>query len=224
EEPFFSIGRLAWMDAGGVFAIANPRGSAVFGQDWYKAGFQTTKPNTWKDFIACAEYLIANKYTAPAKLGILGGSAGGILVGRAMTERPDLFAAVVPAVGALDMVRAEITPNGVPNIPEFGTRTNEAGFKALLAMSTYHQVKDGTKYPAVLLTHGVNDPRVEVWHTTKTAARLLAASTSGKPVLMRLDYDAGHGVGNTRTQQQQERADVFSFFMWQFGQKGFELK
>lgn len=224
EEPFFSTGRLAWMESGGIFAVANPRGSAVYGQDWYKGGFQATKPNTWKDFIACAEYLIANKYTSPAHLGILGGSAGGILVGRAMTERPDLFAAVVPAVGALDMVRAEITPNGVPNIPEFGTRTNEAGFKALLAMSTYHQIKDGTKYPAVLLTHGVNDPRVEVWHSTKTAARLLAASNSGKPVLMRLDYQAGHGVGNTKKQQQEERADIYSFFAWQMGMKGFELK
>jgi prolyl oligopeptidase len=224
EEPFFSISRLAWMDAGGVFAVANPRGSSVFGQDWYKAGYQATKPNTWKDFIACAEFLIANKYTSSAKLGILGGSAGGILVGRAMTERPDLFAAVVPAVGALDMIRAESTPNGVPNIPEFGTVKNEAGFKALLAMSTYHQIKDGVKYPAVMFTHGVNDPRVEVWNTTKTAARLLAASTSGKPVLMRLDYQAGHGIGNTRVQQQQERADTFSFFMWQFGMPGFELK
>jgi prolyl oligopeptidase len=224
EEPFFSTGRLAWMESGGIFAVANPRGSAVYGQDWYKGGFQTTKPNTWKDFIACAEYLIANKYTSPAQLGILGGSAGGILVGRAMTERPDLFAAVVPAVGALDMVRAEATPNGVPNIPEFGTVKNEVGFKALLAMSTYHQIKDGTKYPAVMLTHGVNDPRVEVWHTTKTAARLLAASTSGKPVLVRLDYQAGHGVGNTKQQQQQERADIYSFFAWQFGMKGFELR
>jgi prolyl oligopeptidase len=222
EEPFYSVSRLAWLDTGGVFAIANPRGSGVYGQEWYKAGFQQTKPNTWRDFIACAEYLVAQKYTSAARLGIFGGSAGGILVGRAMTERPDLFAAVVPAVGALDMVRAEVTPNGVPNIPEFGTRANEAGFKALLAMSTYHQVKDGTKYPAVMLTHGVNDPRVEVWHSTKTAARLLAAGTSGRPVLLRLDYDAGHGIGNTKAQQLQERADVFSFMLWQMGVPGFQ--
>jgi len=217
EEPFYSVSRLAWLDAGGVFAVANPRGSSVYGQDWYKAGFQATKPNTWKDFIACAEWLIAQKWTAPDRLGIFGGSAGGILVGRAMTERPDLFAAVVPAVGALDMVRAEVTPNGVPNIPEFGTRTTEAGFRALLAMSTYHQIKDGVKYPAVLFTHGVNDPRVEVWHSSKTAARLLAASTSGKPVLLRLDYDAGHGIGNTKAQVLQERADIFAFMLWQMG-------
>jgi prolyl oligopeptidase len=220
EEPFFSTGRLAWIDAGGVFAVANPRGTSVFGQDWYKAGFQTTKANTWKDFIACAETLIAQKYTSPAHLGILGGSAGGILVGRAMTERPDLFAAVIAAVGDMDMVRTELTPNGVPNIPEFGTHANEAGFRALLAMSSYHQVKDGVKYPAVLLTHGVNDPRVEVWHSSKMAARLLAASTSGKPVLLRLDYDAGHGLGSTKAQQQAERADMYAFLLWQLGGGG----
>jgi hypothetical protein len=119
----------------------------------------------------------AGSYTSPQRLAIWGGSAGGILVGRAMTERPDLFAVVLPQGGALDMVRAEVTPNGVPNIPEFGTRTTEAGFRALLAMSTYHQIRDGVKYPAVL-THGVNDPRRGV-DNTKTAARLLAASTSG---------------------------------------------
>ncbi len=224
EEPFFSTGRLAWLDQGGVFAVTNPRGSSVYGQDWYKAGFQATKPNTWKDFIACAEYLIAQKYTSPAKLGIMGGSAGGILVGRAMTERPDLFAAVIPAVGALDGIRFESTPNGVPNIPEFGSIKTEAGFKSLLAMSTYANILDGTRYPAILLTHGVNDPRVEVWQSTKTAARLMAATSSAKPVLIRLDYDAGHGIGNTKKQQQAERADMYSFLLWQMGVPGFELK
>ncbi|MDO9073737.1 MAG: prolyl oligopeptidase family serine peptidase [Rubrivivax sp.] len=224
EEPFFSIGRLAWMGAGGVFAVANPRGSSVFGREWHEAGKQATKPNTWRDFIACAEWLIARKWTSPARLGIWGGSAGGILVGRAMTERPDLFAAVVPEVGSLDMVRMETTPNGVPNIPEFGSRKTEAGFRALLAMSTYAHIQDGTAYPAVLLTHGVNDPRVEVWNSTKTAARLKAASTSGKPVLLRLEYDSGHGIGSTKTQVFDERADLFAFLMWQFGVPGYAPK
>lgn len=137
-----------------------------------------------------------------------------------MTDRPELFAAVVPAVGALEMVRMETTPNGVPNIPEFGTRTNERGFRALLEMSTYHQVRDGVAYPAVLLTHGVNDPRVEVWHTTKTAARLMAATASERPVLMRLDYASGHGVGSTRSQVFDERADVYAFLLWQMGVPG----
>ena len=222
EAPFFSPSRLAWMDAGGVFAIANPRGSSVYGNDWYKGGFQASKPNTWKDFIACAEFLIAQKYTSPSKLGILGGSAGGILVGRAMTERPDLFAAVIPAVGALDTLRFETTANGVPNIPEFGTVKTEAGFKALQAMSTYDHVKPGVAYPAVMLTHGVNDPRVDVWESTKTAARLKAATSSGKPVLMRLEFDAGHGIGNTKKQQLAERADNFSFLLWQMGVAGYQ--
>jgi prolyl oligopeptidase len=222
EEPFYSVSRLAWLDAGGVYAIANPRGSSVYGEAWYRGGFQATKPNTWKDFIACAEYLIAQKYTSPAKLGILGGSAGGILVGMAMVERPDLFAAVIPAVGALDMLRMETTANGVPNIPEFGSVKTEAGFKSLLAMSTYAHIKPGTPYPAVLLTHGVNDPRVEVWTSTKTAARLQAATTSGKPVLLRLEYDAGHGIGSTKKQQMEERADMLSFFLWQMGVAGYQ--
>jgi prolyl oligopeptidase len=217
EEPLFTISRMAWLQAGGVMAIANPRGSSVYGEDWYRAGFQATKPNTWRDAIACAQWLIAQRWTSSAKLGIWGGSAGGILVGRAITERPDLFAAAVPAVGVLDLVRAEITANGVPNIPEFGSRSTEAGFRSLLAMSTYHQVKDGAKYPAVLFTAGANDPRVDVWHSTKTAARMMAATSSGKPILLRLDWDAGHGIGNTKAQQLGERADVFAFFLWQMG-------
>jgi prolyl oligopeptidase len=112
----------------------------------------------------------------------------------------------------------------VPNIPEFGTRTNEAGFRALLAMSTYHHIQDGVKYPAVLFTHGANDPRVEVWNSTKAAARLMAASSSGKPVLLRLNYDGGHGIGNTKSQTLDERADVFAFALWQMGVSAFALQ
>jgi prolyl oligopeptidase len=202
--------------------VANVRGSGVYGEEWYKGGYKTTKPNTWKDLIACGEYLIAQKYTTSARLGIMGRSAGGILVGRAMTERPDLFAAVVPVVGALDMIRAEATANGVPNIPEFGTVTKEDEFRALLAMSSYHQVKDGTAYPAVMLMHGVNDPRVDYWHSAKMAARLGAATSSGKPILLNLDYDAGHGVGATKEQRQRESADYFAFLFWQTGHAEFQ--
>ncbi|HYR33596.1 MAG TPA: prolyl oligopeptidase family serine peptidase [Burkholderiales bacterium] len=222
EEPGYQAMRLAWLERGGVYAVANVRGSSVYGHDWYKAGAKSNKPNTWKDFIACAEYLIAQKYTSSAKLGILGGSAGGILVGRALTERPDLFAAVVSAVGVLDAVRAENTANGVPNIPEFGTVAKEDEFRALLAMSSYHHVKDGTPYPAVLLIHGVNDPRVDYWQSTKMAARLLAATTSGKPILLDLDFDAGHGIGNTKEQRQRQVADYYSFLLWQTGHPEFQ--
>jgi prolyl oligopeptidase len=224
EEPRFGPTRMAWFEKGGVYAVANVRGSGVYGQDWYKAGYKATKPNTWKDLIACAEYLIAQKYTSSSRLGILGGSAGGILVGRAMTERPDLFAAVIPDVGLLDAVRAETTANGIPNIPEFGTVKKEDEFRALLAMSSYHHVKPGTPYPAVLLVHGVNDPRVDVWHSSKMAARLLASTTSGKPVLLDLDYDAGHGIGDTKAQRQRQIADIYAFLLWQAGHADFIKK
>jgi prolyl oligopeptidase len=213
---------LAWLERGGVYAVANPRGSSVYGYDWYKAGQKTNKANTWKDFIACAEYLIAQQYTSNKKLGIIGGSAGGILVGRAMTDRPDLFAVVVPVVGVLDAVRAETTANGVPNIPEFGTVAKEDVFRGLLAMSSYHHVKDGTPYPAVLLIHGMNDPRVDAWQSAKMAARLMASSTSGKPILLDLDFDAGHGMGSTKLQRQRQVADYYAFLLWQTGHPQFQ--
>ena len=224
ESAVFTPTRLAWLDRGGIYAVANVRGSAVYGEDWYKAGFKSTKPNTWKDLIACAQWLIDEKYTSTGKLGILGGSAGGILVGRAMTERPDLFAAVVSAVGVTDTVRAETTTNGFSNITEFGTVTKEDEFRALLEMSAYAHVEAGTPYPAVLFTHGFNDPRVDVWQSAKTAARLLAASTSGKPILLDIDYEAGHGIGSTKEQRFQEYADIFSFIFWQTGTPGFAPK
>jgi len=222
DEPWFSYGRLAWLEAGGVFAVANPRGSGVYGRAWHEAGQKATKPNSWRDFIACAEYLVKTGWTTPRQLAIWGGSAGGILVGRAMTTRPDLFAAVVPEVGALDMIRSEDTPNGPPNIPEFGTIKDPDEFRALLDMSTYHQIRDGVAYPAVLLIHGVNDPRVEVWNSSKTAARLQAATSSGKPVLLRLDWQAGHGIGSTQRQVLDELADVYAFVLWQTGAPGWQ--
>ncbi len=216
-EPRFSPARRAWLDRGGVLAFANPRGSGVYGRAWHEGGKGPTKPNTWRDFIACAEWLVAARWTSPPHLAIQGGSAGGILVGMAMTERADLFAAVVPAVGALDTLLSETTANGPSNIPEFGSVTTQAGFKALLAMSAYHHVRPGTAYPAVLLEHGVNDPRVDVWNSTKMAARLMAATTSGKPVLLRLDYEGGHGMGDSQDQEQARTADTYAFLFQQLG-------
>jgi prolyl oligopeptidase len=159
-------------------------------------------------------------------LAIEGGSAGGITSGRAATERPDLFVAVVPRVGVLDAVRMELTPNGPGNnIPEFGTHTTEPGFKALLAMSTYHHIHHGTRYPTVMLPHGVNDPPVDVWQSSKTAARFAEASAAipnGRPVLLRLDYESGHGVGSTKAQRLSGIADMYSFLLWQMGVGGFQ--
>lgn len=217
ENVFFSASRLAWLEQGGVYAIAHVRGGGDFGKEWHMAGQKTTKPNTWKDFIACAEYLIEHGYTSKERIAGQGGSAGGILIGRAITERPDLFAAAIINVGDLDAVRAETTTNGVPNIPEFGTVTIEEEFHALLEMSSYHQVKDGVKYPAVLLTHGFNDPRVEPWNSAKMTARLQAATASDRPVLLRIDFGAGHGIGSTRDQYLEKKADEWAFLLWQFG-------
>ncbi len=216
----FDVRSIAWLEQGGVMAYANVRGSGAFGDAWYRAGFKTTKPNTWLDGIACAKWLIAQRYASPATLGIWGTSAGGIFVGRAVTTAPELFAAAIFDVGVMDAVRAEESANGITNISEFGSSKNPAEFAALLAMSPYHQIRDNTPYPAVLLIHGLNDPRVDVWHSAKAAARLQAASSSGKPVLLRLDAQAGHGVGSTAQQAASKNADVYSFLLWQFGKTG----
>jgi prolyl oligopeptidase len=224
-SPTFNPASLAWLERGGIIGTCHVRGGGEFGDPWHKDGQKLTKPNTWRDLIACAEYLVERKFTRTQKMAIQGGSAGGIAVGRALTERPDLFAAVVPSVGLLDALRAEFTPNGPPNIPEFGSVKTADGFKGLWMMSAYHHVREGTQYPAVLLMHGVNDPRVEVWQSAKMAARLQAATANVKnaePVLLRLDYDAGHGVGSTRAQRNGELADVYAFLLWKFGDPAFQ--
>lgn len=217
ETAGFSPQRLAWIEQGGVIALANVRGSGVYGDAWYRAGQKATKPNTWKDGIACAQYLIDQKIASPKTLGVMGTSAGGIFVGRSVTAAPQLFAAAIFDVGVMDAVRAEESANGITNISEFGSYKNPAEFPALLEMSTYHNVVDGTAYPGVMLVHGINDPRVDVWHSAKTAARLQAATSSGKPVLLRLDLQAGHGMGSTATQRNAQAADIYAFLLWQMG-------
>jgi prolyl oligopeptidase len=220
--PFYRPTWLPWFNRGGVLAVAHVRGGGEYGEDWHKAGYKATKHNTWEDAIAGAEWLVEHKYTSQPKLAIMGGSAGGIFVGRSITERPELFGAAVDEVPVSDALRWEFTSNGVPNIPEFGTVKEEEGFKGLLAMSSYAHVKDGTKFPAVLLTTGINDPRVDAWEAGKMAARLQAASTSGKPILLRIDFDAGHGFGSTKKSQYEERADTLAFLFWQLGVTGFQ--
>jgi len=217
ETANFYPARMAWIEQGGVSAIANVRGSGVKGDPWYRAGQKANKPNTWKDGIACAQYLIANGYASPKTLAVMGTSAGGIFVGRSVTSAPQLFAAAVFDVGSLDTVREEESANGATNVSEFGSYKNPDEFKALLEMSTYQHITDGTAYPGVLLVHGMNDPRVDVWNSGKTAARLQAATSSGKPILLRLDLQAGHGMGSTATQRNAMSADIYSFLLWQMG-------
>lgn len=218
-SPFFYPSMLPWLEHGGVYVLTGVRGGGEYGESWHEAGLKNTKANTWKDFIACAEFLISEKYTSPSHLAIFGASAGGVLISNSIAERPDLFKAAVIDVGMSNVLRSETTANGVPNIAEFGSVKTEKGFKDLLAMDGYLKIKDGVNYPAVLLTHGINDPRVEFWMSAKMTARLQAASVSNKPILLSVDYDAGHGYGSTEIQKNKARADRFSFLLQQVGKK-----
>jgi prolyl oligopeptidase len=227
--PYFNARGIAFLEQGGVLAYAHVRGGGEYGKRWWKSGQKISKPNTWRDLIDCCEELIRQKWTNPKRLTIQGGSAGGITVGRAMTERPDLFTAVISNVGVSNALRAEFSQNGPPNIDEFGTVKERGGFLGLKQMDAYHAVRDGVRYPAVLLTTGMTDPRVEPWHAAKMAARLQDAltrlqRTDRNPVLLRVDFDAGHGLGSTRQQADAERADEYAFALWRSGIAGFQPK
>jgi prolyl oligopeptidase len=213
--PTFAGRNLALVDQGAIVGYANVRGGGEYGREWHKAGQLTNKPNTWRDLIAVCEELIAKKYTSAKHLAIGGRSAGGITVGRALTERPDLFAAVIDGVGWSNPLRYVVEQDGYAEEPEWGAISDPNGYKALKSIDSYQSVKDGTAYPAVLLTTGVTDPRVAPFHLGKMTARLQAATHSGKPILLRVDFDAGHGVGSTRAQQDREAADTYAFLLWQ---------
>ncbi len=221
-NPGFSTTRLAWLERGGVFAVCHVRGSGWYGEDWHRAGMIATKHHTWEDFVACGQYLIDHKYTSSEHLAGEGTSAGGITIGRAITSHPELFAAALDVVGASNALRQEFSPNGPPNIPEFGTVKDETGFKALQEMDAYQHVVKGTKYPAVMLITGYNDPRVSSWELAKMTAALQAATTSGRPILLRVDYDAGHGfLAASRKQSEELLTDEYSFLLWQTGDPAF---
>lgn len=222
-DPAFDPSSLAWLERGGVIAVAHVRGGGEYGEDWHNGGRKGTKKNTFTDFVACAQYLVQHKYTSSTHLAGEGTSAGGITIGGAITERPDMFAAALDNVGMSDDLRAELQVNGPANIPEFGTVKKEEDFRNLLAISAYHRVKDKTPYPAVLLTTGINDPRVDSWQMGKMTARLQSATSSGKPVLLRVDYDAGHGgIGATRSQHTALVTDQYAFLLWQLGDPEFQ--
>jgi prolyl oligopeptidase len=223
-DPGFDPSSLAWLERGGVMAVAHVRGGGEYGEDWHNGGRKGTKENTIKDFLVCAQYLIDHRYTSPQHLAGEGTSAGGLTIGGAITERPDLFGAALDNVGDSDALRSELQVSGPANIPEFGTVKNADDFRNMLAISPFHRVKEHTAYPAVLLTTGVNDPRVDPWQVTKMTARLQAATSSGKPVLLRVDYDAGHGgIGATKSQHTALLTDQYSFLLWQLGDPEFAV-
>jgi prolyl oligopeptidase len=222
EDPGFSTTRIAWLERGGIYAVCHSRGGGWYGDGWHTAGMIATKPHTWEDFIACGQWLVNNHYTSKKHLAGQGTSAGGISIGRAITSRPDLFAAALDVVGVSNAMRSEFSPNGPPNIPEFGSVTTPDGFRALYAMDAYQHVVDGTAYPAVMLCTGYNDPRVSSWELAKFTARLQQASTSGRPILLRVDYDAGHGfLAASRMQSEELLTDQFAFLLWQTGDPAF---
>jgi len=223
-DAFFSPSWLAWIERNGIIAVVHMRGGGEYGDAWHKAGQKRWKINTMLDFNAAAQYLIDEHWTKSRFLAANAASAGGIVMGGALELNPGLFRVVLDDVGVSDTLRFETEPNGPPNVPETGSTSTEEGFHSLYGMSAYAHVHDGTPYPAVMFTTGANDPRVSSWHMMKMAARLQAASSSGRPVLLRIDYDAGHGIGSSLSQYAFELADEWSFALWQMGEPGFQPK
>jgi prolyl oligopeptidase len=213
--PFFDPASKPLLDRGVVLAVANLRGGGEYGEEWHRAGNLTRKQNVFDDFEACARHLIAAGYTKPSRLAIEGGSNGGLLMGAALTQHPELFTAVVSHVGIYDMLRVELSPNGAFNVTEFGTVKEPEQFRALYAYSPYHHVADGKEYPAILFMTGENDPRVDPMHSRKMIARLQASGTK-KPVLLRTSATAGHGIGTSLSEQIEDLADAYAFLFAQW--------
>ncbi|MFH5804666.1 prolyl oligopeptidase family protein [Alienimonas sp. DA493] len=215
--PGFSVSRAAWMEMGGVFAMANLRGGGEYGEAWHEAGTKLNKQNVFDDFIAAAEYLIAEGYTSSEKLAIQGGSNGGLLVGAAITQRPDLFAAALPAVGVMDMLRFHQFTAGRFWVDDYGSADDPEEFAALYAYSPYHNLEDGVSYPATLITTADTDDRVVPGHSFKFAARLQQAHAGDAPVLIRIETRAGHGAGKPTEKIIEEYADMWAFLADRLG-------
>lgn len=221
--PFFFPTILNWVREGGVLAISHVRGGGEKGDAWHKAGFKETKPNSWKDAIACTEYLITQKYTSPEKSAIWGASAGGIIAAMAITERPDLYTAAIFESPAINMLRCEVQPNGPNSIKEFGTVENFSEYKALLEMDAYHNIKKGIQYPAVLIFTGLKDGRVAAWDPAKFIARLQSDGERKNPILLDVEFNSGHTLSNNTDE------DIYaaytkgmSFAFWQMGHPDYQ--
>jgi prolyl oligopeptidase len=216
QSPGFSPLHRLWLDRGGVVAVAGLRGGGEYGEAWHAGGKLANKQNVFDDFEACARRLVEARYTRPAKLGVVGGSNGGLLMGAALTQHPELYGAVVAQVGIFDMLRVETTPNGQFNVTEYGSVADPAQFAAIAAYSPYHRVRDGAHYPPTLFTTGANDPRVDPFHSRKMVARLRAADPSGT-FLLRTSGDTGHGMGTPLSEQIELQADLLAFFFRHLG-------
>ena len=216
--PSFSISRLQWMEMGGVFAMPNLRGGGEYGKAWHKAGTKTSKQNVFDDFISAAQWLIDNNYTSSDNLAIQGGSNGGLLVGACMTQRPELYAACLPAVGVMDMLKFQNWTAGSFWVDDYGSSKNSKDeFEALLAYSPYHNIREGVEYPATMVTTADTDDRVVPGHSFKFAARLQAAQAGGEPTLIRIETKAGHGAGKPTAKIIEEVADQWAFLAKHLG-------
>jgi prolyl oligopeptidase len=213
ETPAFSAANAAWLDMGGVYALANLRGGGEYGKEWHEAGMLAKKQNVFDDFIAAAEYLIKEKYTSTPKLAIRGGSNGGLLVGAVMTQRPELFGAALPEVGVMDMLRFQKFTIGWAWTSDYGSSDNPDQFKYLRAYSPLQNIKPGTCYPPTLAFTADHDDRVVPGHTFKFVATMQAAQACANPILVRIETKAGHGAGKPTTKQIDEAADRFAFLV-----------
>ncbi|UCH59537.1 MAG: S9 family peptidase, partial [Anaerolineales bacterium] len=214
--PNFTVSRLAWLELGGVLALANLRGGKEYGEAWHKAGMLENKQNVFDDFIACAEYVIAEQITSTPKLAIMGGSNGGLLVGACMTQRPDLFGAAIPSVGVMDMLRFHRFTIGWAWVSDYGSPDDPEQFKTLYAYSPLHNLQSGTHYPPTLVVTADHDDRVVPGHSFKFAAALQAAHAGDAPVLIRVQTRAGHGMGKPTAVQIEEVADIWAFLLQVF--------
>ncbi|MBM3969619.1 MAG: S9 family peptidase [Planctomycetes bacterium] len=219
QTPSFSVSRLAWMEMGGVLAVANLRGGGEYGEEWHQGGTKLNKQNVFDDFIAAAEWLIENKYTSSPKLAIQGGSNGGLLVGACMAQRPELFGACLPAVGVMDMLRFHKFTAGRFWVDDYGSADDAEQFKAIFAYSPYQNLKPGKKYPATLVTTADTDDRVVPGHSFKFAAALQAAQTGDSPTLIRIETRAGHGAGKPTSKIIEEVSDQWAFLVKTLGMK-----
>jgi len=217
--PAFSVSNLVWLEMGGILAMPNLRGGGEYGEEWHQAGMLGRKQNVFDDFIAAAEYLIAEGYTSPAKLAIAGGSNGGLLVGAAMTQRPELFGAALPAVGVMDMLRYHKFTIGWAWVPEYGSADSAAQFEYLMRYSPLHNLKPGTDYPATMVTTADHDDRVVPGHSFKFAAALQAANAGRRPALIRIESKAGHGAGKPTAKIIEEQADRWAFLSRNLGMR-----
>ena len=213
-----------WTENNGVYAVAHVRGGGEKGDTWHLGGMKKTKPNTWKDFIACTEYLIEKKYTSSDKVFAWSASAGGILIGRAITERPDLYKAIAIRAGMLNATRVEFGPAGPNNVTEFGTIKDSLEFNYLLEMDAYQHIKKGIKYPSILLTAGLNDGRVGAFESGKFTAKLLAFNDNPNLTLLKIDKEGGHGLDQTNAKRIEDLTDILSFALWQTGHPDFQPK